>query len=160
MPKHLTINTYAPVPNSPGESPLSPLIEFGKHHAMKSRSYRIFKFLFPVALVLIGTSYVLISNSQPARSLNQELQGTIPAVPMVPVTPAKPAPPTAKEIYIQDFLATEIDGPFDNTALKKMCADKSWTPGLTIKCEAPAGGIGNVRNVFLNCIRYAIEAGG
>jgi hypothetical protein len=65
-----------------------------------------------------------------------------------------------KRAFIQDVLQNEIDGPFDDSALAALCRTKTWMPGLIFKCEAPQGGIGNVRNVFLNCVRYAIEAGG
>ena len=67
-----------------------------------------------------------------------------------------------KAWYVESLLAeeSEIDGPFNNSTLVELCRTREWTPGLIFKCEAPEGGIGNVRNVFLNCVRYAIEAGG
>jgi hypothetical protein len=65
-----------------------------------------------------------------------------------------------KAAFVEAVLDTEIDGPIDNGALVELCKRKVWTPGLIFNCEAPQGGVGNVRNVFLNCIRYAIEAGG
>jgi hypothetical protein len=65
-----------------------------------------------------------------------------------------------KNIFIQNTLMTEVDGPFDNQTIVDLCAKTQWTPGLIFSCEAPEGGVGNVRNVFLNCVRYAIEAGG
>ncbi|KAH9207081.1 hypothetical protein DL95DRAFT_314324, partial [Leptodontidium sp. 2 PMI_412] len=66
-----------------------------------------------------------------------------------------------KALFVQSLLAdeNEIDGPFNNSTLIELCKTRDWTPGLIFKCEAPEGGIGNVRNVFLNCVRYAIEAG-
>ncbi len=65
-----------------------------------------------------------------------------------------------KETFIQAFLDHEIDGPFDPAPIQEVCASKKWNDNLTIMCGAPQGGIGNVRNVFLTCVRYAIEAGG
>ena len=68
---------------------------------------------------------------------------------------------TGKKVaFVEDFLGTEIDGPFDGSALADMCNTKTWIPGLIFKCEAPRAGIASVRNIFLNCVRYAIEAGG
>ncbi|KAK0108626.1 hypothetical protein ONS95_003419 [Cadophora gregata] len=66
-----------------------------------------------------------------------------------------------KGLFVESLLAdeNEIDGPFNNGTLVELCRTRHWTPGLIFKCEAPEGGIGNVRNVFLNCVRYAIEAG-
>jgi hypothetical protein len=65
-----------------------------------------------------------------------------------------------KGAFIETASTTEIDGPFDNTTLVELCKSRTWTPGLIFKCESPAGGIANVRNIILNCVRYAIEAGG
>ena len=65
-----------------------------------------------------------------------------------------------KTTFIQAFLDHEIDGPFNPVPIQKVCAAQKWNPDLTILCGAPQGGIGNVRNVFLTCIRYAMEAGG
>jgi hypothetical protein len=65
-----------------------------------------------------------------------------------------------KTSFIQSTLATEIDGPLDNSTLAQLCASRKWTPGLIFKCEAPQDGIVNSKNVVLNCVRFAIEAGG
>lgn len=65
-----------------------------------------------------------------------------------------------KPVFIHNTLINEIDGPFDNRTIVDLCAKTQWVPGLIFKCEAPEGGVGNVRNIFLNCIRYTIEAGG
>lgn len=65
-----------------------------------------------------------------------------------------------RSVFIKQALDNEFDGPFDNRWLSKKCSSRDWTPGLIVKCGVPYGGVGNVRNVILNCIRYAIEAGG
>lgn len=65
-----------------------------------------------------------------------------------------------KGVFIRAFLDIEIDGPWDSKPIQKLCARTKWEEGLTFVCEAPQGGVGNVRNVFLNCVRYAIQAGG
>lgn len=65
-----------------------------------------------------------------------------------------------KSTFTKAFLNNEIDGPFDPVPIQEVCANKTWNDNLTIVCGAPQGGIGNVRNVFLTCVRYAIEAGG
>jgi hypothetical protein len=65
-----------------------------------------------------------------------------------------------KEAFVDSALRTEIDGPFSNRTLVELCRSREWTAGLIFKCEAVDGGIGNVRNMLLNCVRYAIEAGG
>lgn len=52
------------------------------------------------------------------------------------------------------------DGPFVSWPLARVCAETTtWTPGLVFVCDNNSGGIGNIRNFILTCIRYAIEAG-
>ncbi|KAI6717421.1 hypothetical protein JHW43_000077 [Diplocarpon mali] len=70
-------------------------------------------------------------------------------------------PPSRKSQFIADLLRddNEIDGRFDNRTLVQLCRSRTWSPGLIFRCEAPAGGVANVRNAVLNCVRFAIEAG-
>lgn len=50
--------------------------------------------------------------------------------------------------------------PFVSWPLARVCAETtSWTPGLVFVCDNNSGGIGNIRNFILTCVRYAIEAG-
>lgn len=65
-----------------------------------------------------------------------------------------------KGAFIDKASTTEIDGHFDNSTLVDLCEKGKWIPGLIFKCESPSGGIANVRNIILNCLRFAIEAGG
>ncbi|KFY74790.1 hypothetical protein V499_05213 [Pseudogymnoascus sp. VKM F-103] len=64
-----------------------------------------------------------------------------------------------KEQFIRAVLDNEIDGDFDPKAMRRVCASKKWNDDLIFVCGAPQGGLGNIRNVFLTCVRYAIEAG-
>ena len=65
-----------------------------------------------------------------------------------------------KAAFIQEAEDWEIDGSFDQRPLHRICAGTKWRPGLIFECQASYGGIGNVRNTVLTCVRYAIEAGG
>jgi hypothetical protein len=65
-----------------------------------------------------------------------------------------------KNIFVEEAMKTEIDGFFDQQPMRELCGNTTWQEGLIFSCGAPQGGIGNVRNVFLNCVRYAIEGGG
>ncbi|KAK0734002.1 hypothetical protein B0T26DRAFT_633050 [Lasiosphaeria miniovina] len=64
-----------------------------------------------------------------------------------------------KHLFVSDFLAQEIDGDFDGRAISALCASKQWTPGLILSCDPTPGGIGQVRNAHLTCIRFAMEMG-
>ena len=65
-----------------------------------------------------------------------------------------------KDLFVSDFLEHEIDGRFDGSSIAELCKRKTWTPGLFLSCDSPAGGVSNVKNAHLNCIRFAIEMGG
>ncbi|KAJ1303655.1 hypothetical protein OPQ81_008083 [Rhizoctonia solani] len=52
------------------------------------------------------------------------------------------------------------DAPFVGWPLKRVCDEvEEWVPGVVFLCDNNFGGIGNVRNFILTCVRYAIEAG-
>jgi hypothetical protein len=72
----------------------------------------------------------------------------------------KPLIDSFKEKFVQDFLDNEIDGPMDLRPLTEFCASRDYVPGLIFKCQPVAGGVGNVKNEMLNCLRFAFEAGG
>lgn len=65
-----------------------------------------------------------------------------------------------KKLFISDFLDYEIDGEFNGSGISELCGSKQWTKDLILSCESPPGGVGNVKNAHLNCIRFAIEMGG
>lgn len=67
-----------------------------------------------------------------------------------------------KEAFVKQVLENEIDGPYDIGPLRDFCrsTERKWQPGLIVKCEASMGGFGNIKNMMLNCFRFAFEAGG
>ena len=65
-----------------------------------------------------------------------------------------------KEAFIETAIQTPIEGAFDNKSIIELCSNTAWTPGLIFQCDSPQGGVGNVENFFMNCVRFAIEAGG
>ncbi|CZR50258.1 uncharacterized protein PAC_00130 [Phialocephala subalpina] len=64
-----------------------------------------------------------------------------------------------KSLFIESVLDSEIDGRYDNKTLIALCESTTWTPGLIFRCEVPQGGVANIRNIILNCVRYTILAG-
>ena len=66
-----------------------------------------------------------------------------------------------KERFIAKILETEVDGPFNAKPLQDLCARTEWQEGLVMSCKATrGGGMANIRNVFVDCVRFVIEAGG
>ena len=51
------------------------------------------------------------------------------------------------------------DAPFIAWPLARVCSETSWFPGLVFVCDNNSGGIGNIRNYILTCLRYGIDAG-
>ncbi|RKF83562.1 putative alternative oxidase [Golovinomyces cichoracearum] len=66
-------------------------------------------------------------------------------------------PPNTKALLsIKDY---DFNGPFVGWPLERVCKETKQIPGLIFECDNNSGGIGNIRNFILTCIRYAIEAG-
>lgn len=55
---------------------------------------------------------------------------------------------------------SDPDAPFIGWPLRRACSEVTeWVDGVVWMCDNNWGGVGNVRNFILTCIRYAIEAG-
>jgi len=63
-------------------------------------------------------------------------------------------------VFLEKVLADDVGGKYDGQGLREMCDKQTWQKGLYFTCDDLTGGIGNVRNTFLNCFRFALEAGG
>lgn len=107
---------------------------------LSQQSFQIFK-LGLIFLVTIGFGFYLFSDHDYHETLRVVVSGK-------------------KGIFVQKAIRTDIDGPFDDSTLVDVCDNTEWREGLIFQCEAPYGGVANIRNMLLNCIRYAIEAGG
>lgn len=60
----------------------------------------------------------------------------------------------------KDIDLSDPDAPFIGWPLKRTCNEvEEWIEGVVFVCDNNFGGVGNVRNFILTCIRYAIEAG-
>jgi hypothetical protein len=69
-----------------------------------------------------------------------------------------------KKIFIEKAISTGLTGagsPIDEVAIKNLCLNRTWTENVIFECRDPQDvGPVTTRNVILNCLRYAIEAGG
>lgn len=50
--------------------------------------------------------------------------------------------------------------PLISQAIQDVCAKTTWNSGVVFLCEWNTGGVAEVRNSILNCVRYAMIAGG
>ncbi|KAK2610482.1 hypothetical protein N8I77_003909 [Diaporthe amygdali] len=67
-----------------------------------------------------------------------------------------------KKLFMSDLLENEVDGKFEGGELAQLCASRKWHPedkGLVLTCAPMPGGVGEVKNGLLHCIRFAIEIG-
>ncbi|KAF7927974.1 hypothetical protein BELL_0715g00020 [Botrytis elliptica] len=106
---------------------------------LSQQSFQFFKFGL-IFIVTIGFGFYLFSDHDYHETLQIAVSGK-------------------KGIFVQKALRADIDGPFDDSTLVEVCDNTEWREGLIFQCEAPSGGVANIRNILLNCVRYAIEAG-
>lgn len=69
-------------------------------------------------------------------------------------------PAMSKDTYMEAVLRDPVEGLIDPDPIRKKCSKTKFQDGLIWHCDTIVGGIGNVANMWLNCVRYAIEAGG
>ncbi|CAD6504223.1 BgTH12-05957 [Blumeria graminis f. sp. triticale] len=50
--------------------------------------------------------------------------------------------------------------PVDSQAIRNICSASNWNSSLIFTCDNNRGGVANVRNSILNCVRLTIAAGG
>ncbi|KAI9645432.1 hypothetical protein NHQ30_006171 [Ciborinia camelliae] len=106
---------------------------------LKQQTVQVFKFTF-IFIATIGLGSYLFSDHDYHETLQVAVSGK-------------------KGVFIQKALRTDIDGPFNDSTLVEMCDNTEWREGLIFQCESPYGGVANIRNILLNCFRYALEAG-
>lgn len=112
----------------------------GTSHTVKS-------LLSPSSAILHASSAALTSWGLPTTSDSSASTYIDPLKSASWFDPAVPLP---------DF---DPEGPFNGSALAAKCAATEWVPGRWLSSEDSQGGIGNVRNIVLNMIRYSIEGG-
>lgn len=101
-------------------------------------------------------------SSRPASPTPISSETAAPKPPPVePATPNAVAIQSSQETisatsHPQDY---SFDGEYVGWPLQRVCEEAQWSPGLTFVCDNNSGGIGNIKNFILTCIRYAIDAG-
>jgi hypothetical protein len=69
--------------------------------------------------------------------------------------------PNSADAFVRMAEDVDVAGSFDYTALARLCQNTTWREGLVVRlADSTGGGMGNVKNAFLNSLRFAIEAGG
>jgi hypothetical protein len=81
---------------------------------------------------------------------------TTPTSSAAALPPSSPSSSPSLTFNLHDY---DFNGEYIGWPLKRACDESKFTPGLTFVCDNNTGGIGNIRNFILTCIRYGIEAG-
>jgi hypothetical protein len=82
-----------------------------------------------------------------------------------PNLPVSVIPCSSRLGHQQQSNSSDLDlsapgAPFVAWPLARVCGENErWIPGLVFICDNNSGGLGNIRNFILTCLRYAIEAG-
>lgn len=119
-----------------------------------SRFLRLLKFFLPIALIILASAWLLTTDQYSLDDLPSPSWGKHEVESQDPIDIA-----ARKDIFIQQATDWEIDGPWNPKPLHDLCASRNFTEGLHFQCARAYGGVGNVRNIVLTCVRYAIEAG-
>ncbi|OAF60993.1 hypothetical protein VC83_02588 [Pseudogymnoascus destructans] len=75
----------------------------------------------------------------------------------LPASPVETVKSGSTELRPDEIVLAE----YDETPIREVCAKSSWADSrnVVVNCEARVGGVGNVRQEFLVCVRQAIEIG-
>ncbi|EFX03309.1 hypothetical protein CMQ_3238 [Grosmannia clavigera kw1407] len=64
-----------------------------------------------------------------------------------------------REAYIDAVVQNPVEGLLDPEPIRRQCGETSFQLGLVWHCDLATGGIATQTNIWLNCLRYALEAG-
>ncbi|KAI9746383.1 MAG: hypothetical protein M1818_000096 [Claussenomyces sp. TS43310] len=115
-----------------------------------------------------GNSHEESHSADPSNE--KETAAEIPSVPQK-TDPALPSSdhkvnsnnssnPSEEERFLAAAVTALPEGDFDGSAIYEVCnGTEIWDPFLTFDCLGIEGGIGNVKQIFLSCLRYAMDAG-
>jgi hypothetical protein len=106
-----------------------------------ARLFTFLKFIVPAAVFILSLAYL---SGGPKTTYNTFLRQFR----------------TEKKAFVVDFLENEIDGHFDGAPIRHVCDSRKWTPGFILSCGPQHGGVGEVKNAHLHCVRIAMELGG
>jgi hypothetical protein len=68
--------------------------------------------------------------------------------------------PSSADAFTRIAQDVDIGDAFEYKPLEALCVNTTWREGLVFRlADTTGGGMGNVKNAFLNSLRFAIEAG-
>ncbi|KAM4066589.1 GDP-fucose protein o-fucosyltransferase domain-containing protein [Hirsutella rhossiliensis] len=121
------------------------------------------------ALAVLRLNYDALRNSWSTAQIRAEptIEPTIEPTVIPEIAKAIPSPEPKpslheKEGFIDKFMNSSITGSYGWEDLQALCSggDRPWNPNIIFECPTQTGGIGNIRQATLQCLRYAIGARG
>lgn len=112
------------------------------------------RFPILIALSILGTAFLLWARQDALRLY------AFGATTTHPIQSIHPEDSPIKQAWVDLALGARVELPWDPTPVAQLCAEtKFWPNDLYYNCWDSQGGIGNVRQDILSCLRYAIDSG-
>ena len=102
-------------------------------------------------------AFIKQSSHPPSKADQLSKSSKLPLSIMESGPPVVPPPPYDPALFKMNDLY--FNGKYVGWPLERVCNVTKHQPGLVFMCENNSGGICNIRNFILTCVRYAFDAG-
>lgn len=111
------------------------------------------KYAIPLVVLILCASFVYEFETLTGVTWNEAGHSVLQILPSLRGS-GRPGP--SKEVERHDLFSIP---PVNEESIKSVCRATQWNKSLVFTCNESFGGIGNIRNSVLLCIRFAIQAG-
>lgn len=119
------------------------------------RSAQAKKYGIPLIVLILCTSFVYEFETLTGVTWNEAGRSVLQILPSLRGSGGTP-PAKEPEVASDDLFRIP---PINEESIKSVCRATQWNESLVFTCNESYGGIGNIRNSVLLCIRFAIQAG-
>lgn len=117
------------------------------------RSAQTQKYVILLVVVTLCLSFLYEFEALTGVTWNQAGHSVLQILPSLRGGAESPPP---KEVKPDDLFNVP---PVDEESIKSVCKATQWNESLVFTCNESFGGIGNIRNSVLLCVRFAMQAG-
>lgn len=118
------------------------------------RSAQAKKYGIPFIVLILCTSFVYEFETLTGVTWNEAGRSVLQILPSLRGSDAPP--PKQPEVQRDDLFSIP---PVNEESIKSVCRATQWNESLVFTCNESFGGIGNIRNSVLGCVRFAMQAG-
>ncbi|KAH8602693.1 hypothetical protein B0O99DRAFT_531841 [Bisporella sp. PMI_857] len=65
----------------------------------------------------------------------------------------------SRDDFVAAAVESAIENDFDDSPIRELCDATVWDRSVVFYCHGVIGGVGNIKQELLHCLRYAIDAG-